>query len=159
MAINVDMDFGKYLYVILGSLSIYAGHSSVVVSSTYRTGFTSEVVIKTDSFEDWQGWFYIRSNIHWGMGSLFLFLFFLLFYKVVPTGKMKFKEVLPGALFSTIGWQLFSLGFGRYVSNVDYTMLYGQLSGIILLVTLVLFHSCYYFIVRFIKCGVSKVVR
>ena len=33
-----------------------------------------------------------------------------------------------------IGWQLFSLGFGGYVSHVDYTMLYGQLSGIILLV-------------------------
>ena len=47
---------------------------------------------------------------------------------------MKFKEALPGALFSAIGWQLFSLMFGSYVSNVDYTRLYGQLSGIILLV-------------------------
>ena len=47
---------------------------------------------------------------------------------------MKFKEALPGAIFSAIGWQLFSLVFGDYVSNVDYTRLYGQLSGIILLV-------------------------
>ena len=93
-----------------------------------------KIVIQTDSLQAWQGWLYVRSQILWGMGSLFLFGFFLLFYKIVPTGKITVNEVLPGALFSTIGWQLFSLGFGRYVSHVDYTMLYGQLSGIILLV-------------------------
>lgn len=91
-------------------------------------------MINANSFEVWQGWLYVQPAIRWGMGSLFLFVFFLLFYKVVPTGKMKVREVLPGALFSTVVWQLFSLGFVRYVSNVDYTMLYGQLSGIILLV-------------------------
>ena len=91
-------------------------------------------MINADSFEIWQGWLFVQPAIRWGMGSLFLFLFFLLFYKVIPTAKMKVKEVLPGALFTTVTWQLFSLGFGRYVSNVDYTMLYGQLSGIVLLV-------------------------
>lgn len=92
------------------------------------------VVTYYDKIEEWQGWFYIWPNVKWGLGTLFLFLFFLLFYKVVPTGKMKFKEALPGALFSALGWQLFSLVFGSYVSSVDYTRLYGQLSGIILLV-------------------------
>lgn len=92
------------------------------------------VMINADSFEVWQGWLFVQPAIRWGMGSLFLFLFFLLFYKIIPTGKMKVRDVLPGALFTTVVWQLFSLGFGRYVSNVDYTMLYGQLSGIILLV-------------------------
>lgn len=92
------------------------------------------IVNNTESVHVWQGWLYLRPAIRWGMGSLFLFGFFLLFYKIVPTGKMTINEALPGALFSAIGWQLFSLAFGRYVSNVDYTMLYGQLSGIILLV-------------------------
>ncbi|MDS9472946.1 YihY/virulence factor BrkB family protein [Sporosarcina pasteurii] len=87
-----------------------------------------------DSVHAWHSWLYIRPAIRWGMGSLFLLAFFLLFYKIVPTGKMAIKTVLPGALFTTIGWQLFSLSFGKYVSNVDYTLLYGQLSGIILLV-------------------------
>lgn len=91
-------------------------------------------MINADSFEVWQSWLLVQPAFRWGMGSLFLFSFFLLFYKVIPTGKMKGKSVLPGALFSTIGWQLFSLGFGRYVANVDYTVMYGQLSGIILLV-------------------------
>ncbi len=88
----------------------------------------------TDTIQNWQVWLYIRPAIRWGLGSLFLLGFFLLFYKIVPTGKVPIKEALPGALFSAIGWQLFSLVFGKYVATVDYTMLYGQLSGIILLV-------------------------
>lgn len=93
-----------------------------------------EIVTYYDAVEQWRGWLYVWPQVKWGLGTLFLILFFLLFYKVVPTGKMKVKEVLPGAIFSAIGWQLFSLFFGNYVANVDYTRLYGQLSGIILLV-------------------------
>ena len=93
-----------------------------------------KVIMYYDTIEEWQGWLYIWPNVKWGLGTLFLFLFFALFYKVVPTGRMRFKEALPGAFFSAIGWQLFSFVFGGYVSNVDYTRLYGQLSGIILLV-------------------------
>ncbi|MFJ7933900.1 YihY/virulence factor BrkB family protein [Sporosarcina sp. NPDC096371] len=92
------------------------------------------VVTYYDTIEQWQGWLYVWPNVKWGLGTLFLFLFFLLFYKVIPTGKMRLKEALPGAIFSALGWQLFSLVFGNYVSNVDYTRFYGQLSGIILLV-------------------------
>ena len=92
------------------------------------------VVTYYDTIEEWQGWLYIWPNVKWGLGTLFLLLFFLLFYKIVPTSKVTFKEALPGAIFFAIGWQLFSLVFGSYVSNVDYTRLYGQLSGIILLV-------------------------
>ena len=92
------------------------------------------MMVQTDSIHVWKSWVYLRPTIRWGMGSLFLFSFFLLFYKIVPTVKMPLKMVLPGALFTTIVWQLFSLSFGKYVSNVDYSILYGQLSGIILLV-------------------------
>jgi len=113
------------LFMLVIPLSLFL---PIIEKALYR------VVTYYDMIEEWQGWFYIWPNVKWGLGTLFLFLFFLLFYKVVPTGKMKFKEALPGALFSAIGWQLFSLVFGRYVSSVDYTRLYGQLSGIILLV-------------------------
>lgn len=113
------------LFMLVIPLSLFL---PIIEKALYR------VVTYYDTIEEWQGWFYIWPNVKWGLGTLFLFLFFLLFYKVVPTGKMKFKEALPGALFSAIGWQLFSLVFGSYVSNVDYTRLYGQLSGIILLV-------------------------
>ncbi|QTD40281.1 YihY/virulence factor BrkB family protein [Sporosarcina sp. Te-1] len=93
-----------------------------------------EVVSYYDAIEQWQGWLYIWPLLKWGIGTLFLFNFFLLFYKVVPTGRMKVIEVVPGAIFSTFGWQIFSLVFDNYVSNVEYNRLYGQVSGIILLV-------------------------
>lgn len=93
-----------------------------------------EVITYYDAIEDWRGWLYVWPNVKWGLGTVFLFLFFLLFYKVVPTSKMKVYEAFPGALFSAIGWQLVSLLFGEYVASVDYSRLYGQLTGIILLV-------------------------
>lgn len=101
-----------------------------IIENALRT-----VLTHYETIEEWRGWLIIWPNVKWGLGTLFLFLFFLLFFKVVPTGRMRFKEALPGALFSAIGWQLFSFVFGDYVSSVDYTRLYGQLSGIILLVT------------------------
>ncbi|GKV66534.1 MULTISPECIES: YihY/virulence factor BrkB family protein [Sporosarcina] len=92
------------------------------------------VIAYYDVLDAWQGWLYIWPNIKWGLGTIFLLIFFLLFYQLVPTGKMKWKEVLPGALFSAFGWQLVSLLFGDYVARVDYSRLYGQLAGIIMLV-------------------------
>ncbi len=89
---------------------------------------------QTNSVQLWEGWLQIRFAVRWTMGSLFLFAFLLLFYKVIPSGKVSVKEAFPGALLSTVGWQVFALGFVKYASKVDYTMLYGQLSGIILLV-------------------------
>jgi membrane protein len=92
------------------------------------------VVSRAGTVDDWQGWIYIWPTVKWGLGSVFLFSFFLLFYKIVPNERLTFREVWSGALFSAIGWQVVSLLFADYVSNVNYTRLYGQLAGIIVLV-------------------------
>ena len=113
------------LFMLVLPLSLFL---PLIEKALYR------VVTYYDVIEEWQGWLYVWPNVKWGLGTLFLFLFFLLFYRMVPTGKMKLRDALPGALFAAVGWQFFSLLFGDYVSNVDYTRLYGQLSGIILLV-------------------------
>lgn len=93
-----------------------------------------QVIAYYDRIDDWQGWLFLWPKIKWGLGTLFLFAFFLLFYKIVPSGKVLFRQAIPGALLSTIGWQLFSYLFGGWVTAVDYTRLYGQLAGIIMLV-------------------------
>lgn len=69
----------------------------------------------------------------WGIGSIFLFLFFIGLYYFAPNVKLKISRVLPGAFFSMIGWQLVSMGFAAYVSGNNYTALYGQLGGIVVL--------------------------
>lgn len=77
----------------------------------------------------YQSWMIIK----WGIGSLYLFLFFLFFYKLVPSDKVPFASVLPGAVFSTISWQAVSVGFSYYVAYVNYSLLYGQLSSMVAL--------------------------
>jgi membrane protein len=75
------------------------------------------------------GWMIVK----WGIGTLYLFFFFLLFYKLVPSGNIPFASVIPGALFATVSWQAVSIGFSYYVSYVNYSLLYGQLSGMVVL--------------------------
>ena len=92
------------------------------------------VVSLAGTVDDWQGWIYIWLVVRWGLGSVFLFLFFLFFFKILPNERLTLREVWPGALLSAVGWQVVSLLFADYVSNVNYMRLYGQLTGIIVLV-------------------------
>jgi len=71
--------------------------------------------------------------IKWGLGSVFLFGFFILFYKILPSGKQTLKSVIPGAAFAAFSWQAMSVIFGEYAGAVSYTRIYGQLAGIIIL--------------------------
>lgn len=77
----------------------------------------------------YRSWFLIK----WGIGTIYLFFFFLLVYKFVPSGSIPFGSVIPGAVFSTIGWQAASIGFSYYVAYFNYSQLYGQLGSIIVL--------------------------
>lgn len=59
---------------------------------------------------------------------------FILLYWIVPCRKHRFREVVPGALFSTFGWIATSLVFQFYINNFgNYTKTYGSLGGIIVL--------------------------
>ncbi|MED0665511.1 YihY/virulence factor BrkB family protein [Bacillus badius] len=75
----------------------------------------------------------IWTMIKWGLGSVFLFVFFILFYKILPSGKQEIKEVIPGASFAVFSWQAMSVIFGEYAGVVNYTRIYGHLAGIIIL--------------------------
>jgi membrane protein len=62
-----------------------------------------------------------------------LFIFTLL-YIFVPCCKIKLKDALPGAVFSTGGWIITSLLFSFYIGNFgSYTRLYGSIGGIVIL--------------------------
>ncbi|WP_257351519.1 YihY/virulence factor BrkB family protein [Pseudalkalibacillus decolorationis] len=71
--------------------------------------------------------------IQWGIGSLFIVSFFIGLYYFAPNIKLRIVNVLPGAIFSTIGWQIVSLGFASYVSQNNYSAVYGQLGSIVVL--------------------------
>ena len=64
----------------------------------------------------------------------FIFVFLMLFNRVVPNLYLRFREVWPGALFSLVAWVLVSLAFSFYVDNMArYSVLYGSLAAIIVL--------------------------
>lgn len=61
-------------------------------------------------------------------------LFFTLMYKVLPNNPMKILQLFPGAVFSALGWLVFSRLFSFYIDNFsNYASLYGSLTAVVLL--------------------------
>ena len=65
---------------------------------------------------------------------LVTFVVFTTLYALAPHVKLKWKSVLPGALFATVVWLGASFLFGFYVSNfANYSKTYGSIGGVIIL--------------------------
>ncbi|MEN1760970.1 YihY/virulence factor BrkB family protein [Anoxynatronum sibiricum] len=65
-----------------------------------------------------------------------MILVFTLFYTFSPQQRIKLRESLPGAVFTTIGWLVLSYGFAHYVNTFgNYSVTYGSIGGIIVLLT------------------------
>lgn len=59
-----------------------------------------------------------------------LILAFSAIYEVLTGKKRRFTDVLPGVLFATIGWVLFSVIYAYYIANFsNYTVIYGALGA------------------------------
>ncbi|ASN03922.1 YihY/virulence factor BrkB family protein [Virgibacillus necropolis] len=97
-----------------------------IVEDIIRTFVLPRMRIQDSLFDLW----FIAK---WGIGTLFLYFFFLVLYKVVPSIRLSWKMVFPGAVFATIGWQVVSIVFSNYVSISNYSMFYGQLYNMIIL--------------------------
>jgi len=63
-----------------------------------------------------------------------MIVIFSILYYVIPCKNMKWLEVLPGALFSSLGWIITSAIFAYYVNNINnYSKIYGGLGAVIVL--------------------------
>lgn len=63
-------------------------------------------------------------------------LLFGTLYRYMPNKRLKFRLIVPGALFSSAAWVTASLLFAFYVNNIArYHILYGSLAGVVILVT------------------------
>lgn len=66
------------------------------------------------------------------MGSIFLFVLISIYY-IAPNKKLTLKSVLPGSIFTLIGWVILSFGYSIYVKFfTKYTIIYGSLGALIL---------------------------
>lgn len=76
----------------------------------------------------------IWNTLRWVISSSIFFIVFMYLYRLAPNAKVHLKDVIYGALFATIGWQLVSFGFSFYVNNFgNYSATYGSLGGVIIL--------------------------
>lgn len=65
--------------------------------------------------------------------SLFvLTLFFASIYTYLPNRKLRWKDQIPGAVFTSVSWNLFSWGFSLYVEKFNGFSIYGSLTTIVI---------------------------
>lgn len=65
---------------------------------------------------------------------LFMIMVFSLLYMLVPNRRMTLKEVLPGSVFTTLGWILVSSLVSLYINNfAGFSRMYGSIGGVIAL--------------------------
>jgi len=63
-----------------------------------------------------------------------MLLVFNLLYRFSPNLRLSSREVLPGSILASLGWIITSSVFAWYVEHfADYTLIYGSLGGIIIL--------------------------
>lgn len=76
-----------------------------------------------------------------------LFVFFLTVYTILPHKKQSLKSQIPGAVFSSVGWALFSVAFSVYFHYFSsYAVTYGSLTAVILLMLWLYFCICILFL-------------
>lgn len=74
--------------------------------------------------------------------SIILFLLFVSLYYFIPCRKLTLKEVLPGSIFSEVGWFMISVMFSFYINNfTSYNVIYGSIGGVMAFLTWIYFCS------------------
>lgn len=72
--------------------------------------------------------------LRWPVSFLLFFAVLKVLYTLAPDKKIPSKFMNKGALFTTVGWILATFVYSYYVTMIaDYTLFYGSLSGIIIM--------------------------
>lgn len=108
-----------FVFMIALFLPVFGKHIGIYIFS--KIGYTEQFI------HTW-------NTLRFGLSSVILFIVFSAIYLLTPNRKLNCATVVPGAIFSTIGWMIVSLGFSYYVNNFgNYTFMYGSLGVIIVL--------------------------
>lgn len=77
---------------------------------------------------------FIYNFLRWPVTIFMIFFTINLIYVMIPTKVIKSRDVLPGAIFTTMGWLIVSGIFTFVIENwTAYNVLYGSLANIIVL--------------------------
>lgn len=122
--------FLQRIYSLLYTLAFAA----ILLTSLIVLVYGNKILLTIDSFFSIEtplfiGIFSLRSFL----GFALFFLFFLLLYMFIPDRTPTAKKEIPGALFTSVLWILFSYLFSIYIDYfTDFTSIYGSLTYILL---------------------------
>jgi membrane protein len=76
----------------------------------------------------------IWNTIKFSIPLITMFIVFIFLYQIAPNRRLNIRDVIPGALFTSLGWIITSVLFAFYVNHWgNYTKIYGSIGGIIVL--------------------------
>lgn len=94
--------------------------------------------------------------IRWLVSFGFLMIFFMFLYTVIPERKTKFRNELPGAVVSAVGWVGFSALYSLYMDMfASRSNIYGSLAAIIFF--LLWLYIC--MIILFVGAEINDILR
>ncbi|WP_096438987.1 YihY/virulence factor BrkB family protein [Alteribacter populi] len=71
----------------------------------------------------------------WTVSTATVFGVLVFLYKVGPNLDLTVRQVIPGAVFTTLGWQISSFGLSFYINHfANLSIMHGTLSGVIILI-------------------------
>lgn len=118
----------------LSSLLYTLAFAAILLVSLIVLLYGNRILLAIDSFFSIEtplfiGIFSLRSFL----GFTVFFLFFLLLYMFIPDRKPNVKEEIPGAMFTSVLWILFSYLFSIYIDYfTNFSSIYGSLTYIVL---------------------------
>lgn len=80
------------------------------------------------SYEVNDFWLFLR----WPVTVLMFFFMVSYSYYILPSDKLKFKEIVPGSVFASVGMLAVTVGYKIYAEHVSrYDLLYGSLASVV----------------------------
>ncbi len=93
-------------------------------------------LIGTFLIKFWPRYYVLWNILRISIPFLLMIFLFSFMYKTLPNYNFKLKQVIPGAIFTSVMWTLFSSAFSYYVNNfAKYDIIYGSIAGIVVLFT------------------------
>lgn len=124
----------NWLHNRLSSLIYTIAFSVVLLISLIVLVYGNKILLALNTFFSIEapvfiGIFSLRSIL----GFTLFFLFFLLLYMFIPDRRPRAKQEIPGALFSSVMWILFSYIFSIYIDYFsNFSSIYGSLTYIVM---------------------------
>lgn len=125
----------SYLYTKTISIGLTIGFIFIIIIALILPVFGKLIFQYAASIMELPtGFVWIWNLLRWGLSTFVFFMILTILFKLIPNTTVSFKNVMYGALFSTLCLQIVSYIFSYYVGTIgNYSTTYGSLGTIIAL--------------------------